>query len=190
MHDEHTTAPSTEAAEKLGYEDSDVSIPVLMRWGFFLAVFVGATYGIVLLVYFLLPRFTQPAANVGMDIARKVPAADMPQLQSDPVKDIKDYRRAEAKRTGGYGTWKDGDGKDVQYIPIDRAMQIVETKGLPIEGADAAKNDVTPPVVDRGFVDNPLPAEDNGKTAVPGKTGAANDASLDDRSFQKKSPGM
>ena len=190
MHDEHSTPHSTEHAEKLGYEVSDISIPVLMRWGFFLVVFVGITSIVVLGIYALfVPQYLNRSAYSVSAADRKTPAADVPQLQSDPVQDIKNYRRDEAARVEHYGKWKDGDGKDAQFIPIDRAMQIVEAKGLPIESADSAKNDVTPPAVDRGFVDNPLPNQ-SGNTPVNGKTGPENGGSLDDSNYQRHTPGM
>ncbi len=191
MHDEKTTAHSTEHAETLGYEDSDVAIPVLMKWGFSLAVFVGVTSLIVLGVYALLVRqFATRNEPVKLDIARRFPADGVPQLQVDPVKDIKNFRRDEKRHVTGQGVWKDGDGKDANYISIDRAMKIVEAKGLPIQSADASAKDVTPPAVDRGFVDNPLPAEDGGRSDVPGRTGTVNGVSPDDASFQQKLPGM
>ena len=187
MHDEHSTPHSTEHAEKLGYEDSDVSIPVLLKWGFFLVVFVGVTSVVVMGIYALLvPQFANRSANTAL--VRKLPAEDTPQLQPDPVKDIKDYRSREYAHIGGYGTWKDGDGKDVTYIPISRAMQIVEAKGLKIESPDDAKNDVTPPAVDRGFVDNPLP--DGSPAPIQGKVGQENGDSMDESSYSRHTPGM
>jgi hypothetical protein len=187
MHDEHTTPQSTEHAEKLGYEDTDISIPVLMKWGFFLVVFVGVSSIVVLGIYALLvPQYANRSANTAL--VRKIPAEDVPQLQPDPVKDIKDFRSRETAHITGYGTWKDGDGKDVNYIPISRAMQIVEAKGLPIESPDAAKNDVTPPAVDRGFLDNPLP--DGSPTPVQGKVGPENGDSMDESSYARHTPGM
>ena len=189
MHDEPSTSHSTEHAEKLGYEDSDISIPVLMKWGFFLVVFVGITSVLVLGIYALLvPQFLHRNANSVPAAQRRLPAADVPQLQPDPVKDIRDYRLAEKTHLTGYGTWKDGDGKDATYIPLDRAMQIVEAKGIPIQTADSAKSDVTPPVVDRGYVDNPLP--DGTQPGVQGKVGSENGASLDEPSYTRHPPGM
>lgn len=187
MHDEHATPHSTEHAEKLGYEDTDISIPVLLKWGFFLIVFVGVTSIVVLGIYALLvPQFVNRNANTAL--VRKLPAEDVAQLQPDPVKDIKDFRARETARISGYGSWKDGDGKDATYIPISRAMRIVEAKGLPVESPDAAKNDVTLPAVDRGFVDNPLP--DGTQPGVPGKVGPENGDSMDESSYTRHTPGM
>jgi len=193
MHDEHTTPHSTEHAEKLGYEDTDVSIPVLMKWGFFLAVFVGVTSVIVLGVYaMLVPQFMNKSANA--TLMRPALSEEVAQLQPDPIKDIKDFRSREAMRTGeggkgGYGTWKDGDGKDATYIPIERAMAIVEAKGLPIQTPESANNDVTPPAIDRGFVDNPLP-DQGGMPSVSGKVGKENGDSMDESSYTHHTPGM
>ena len=197
MHDEHSTPQSTEHAEKLGYEVADVSLSILMKWGIFLAAFVGVTSVIVLVIYaYLVPQYATRNAVTHLEIARPLPSADIPNVQPDPVRDIQKYRRDEAMRTGqdgveghGYGTWKDGDGKDVTYIPIKRAMEIVEAKGLPIASADSAKNDVTPPAVDRGFVDNPLP-DQGGNVPVSGKTGPENGDNRDESSYQRHTPGM
>lgn len=192
MHDEHTTPHSTEHAEKLGYEDTDVSIPVLMKWGFFLAVFVGITSIVVLGIYALLvPQYQHRSANT--TTMRQQMAENVAQLQPDPIKDIKVYRSREATRTGdggkgGYGIWKDGDGKDATYVPIARGMEMLEAKGLPIQTPESAKDDVTPPAVDRGFVDNPLP--DGTRPGVAGKVGKENGASLDETSYSHHTPGM
>jgi len=196
MHDEHTAPHSTEHAEKLGYEDTDVSIPVLMKWGFFLAVFVGVTSIVVLGVYALLvPQFQNRRANA--TLMRPALSEEVAQLQPDPIKDIKDFRHREAMRIGddnpkhnyGYGTWKDGDGKDATYIPIERAMAIIEAKGLPIQTPESANNDVTPPAIDRGFVDNPLP-DQGGMPSVSGKVGKENGDSMDESSYTHHTPGM
>lgn len=190
MHDEHSTPHSTEHAEKLGYEDSDVSLPVLLKWGFFLAVFVGATSLIVLLTYWgLVTQVTKRDLKEHAGVVRKVPAADVPQLQQDPVKDIQVFRREERARVEGYGDWKDGDGKEAKYIPIDQAMKLVADKGLPIQSEGSTQNDVTPPAVDRGFVDNPL-QDQGGQPSVPGKVGPDNGDSMDESSYTRHTPGM
>jgi hypothetical protein len=191
MHDEHSTPHSTEHAEKLGYEDSDVSIPVLMKWGFFLAVFVGVTSVVVLGLYAVfvpqLMKLVRPA-KPDTQVTRRLPPAGVPQVQADPVKDIQDFRRLEAARLTQYGFWKDGDNRNVQYIPLERAMQIVEAKGLPIQSAESARNDVTPPAVDRGYVNDPLP--DGTQPGVPGKVGVENGDTMDDSTYSRHTPGM
>lgn len=191
MHDEHSNPQSTEHAEKLGYEDTDISIPVLMKWGFFLVVFVGITSVIVLVLYaWLVPHFVDRIVKNGAEtpIVRRTLAADVPQLQENPVKDIKEFRSRETAHVTGYGIWKDGDGKDAQYIPLDRAMKIVGDKGLPIQSAGSAANDVTPPAVDRGFVDNPLP--DGTQPGVSGKVGPDNGDNMDETNYTRHTPGM
>lgn len=186
MHDEHSTPHSTEHSEKLGYEDSDVSLPILLKWGFGLAVFVGGTSVIVLLVYMGLAAINTRGS--GAAFQRPTLSADVPRLQADPEKDIKKFRADERTRLTHYGTWKDGDGKDAKFIPLERAMQIVEAKGLPIETAESAKDDVTPPAEDRGFVDNPLP--DGTQPPVNGKIGPQNGDSMDTPEFGHHTPGM
>lgn len=189
MHDEHSNPHSTEHAEKLGYEDTDISIPVLMKWGFFLMVFVGITSVLVMGLYaWFIPQYLHRNANTVSSAQRRLPAPDVPQLQPDPVRDIKDYRLREKAHVTGYGTWKDGDGKDAQFIPIDRAMQIVGAKGIPIQSAGSAANDVTPPAVDRGYVDNPLP--DGTQPSVLGKVGPENGANMDETNYTRHTPGM
>ena len=149
MHDAPITPHSTEHAEKLGYEDTDVAIPVLMKWGFFLVVFVGITSIVVLGIYALLvPQFQRRSANA--TTMRQPLSENVAQLQPDPIKDIKAYRSRESTRIGaggrgGYGIWKDGDGKDATYVPIARGMEMLEAKGLPIQTPESAKDDVTPP---------------------------------------------
>ena len=64
-----------------------------------------------------------------------------PALQTQPFKDLYMLRREETQRLDSYG-WVDKDG-GVARIPIDRAMEVLLQRGLPVR-PDAA--DTTHPV--------------------------------------------
>lgn len=61
-----------------------------------------------------------------------------PRLETDERTEINDFRRKEEDTLRTYG-WVDKDAGTIR-IPIDRAMQLIAERGLPVrpEGADAA----------------------------------------------------
>ena len=63
-----------------------------------------------------------------------------PRLQVSAPKDLKQYKAAQEEILNSYG-WVD-EKAGVVRIPIDRAMDILAQKGLPVRGGAAAKQGV------------------------------------------------
>ena len=63
-----------------------------------------------------------------------------PRLQVSAPKDLKQYKAAQEEILNSYG-WVDQKAGIVR-IPIDRAMDILVQKGLPVRGATPAKQGV------------------------------------------------
>ena len=157
MHDEHGPVEVSEESKALGYEVGDVSIPILLKWGLGLVVFFLITSFITLGIYKVLitwrteekPVFASQPGD--MAPAQAMRSAGIPVVQAEPIPDIKDFRATEDARVEGYGTWRDGDGKTANYMPLDRALQILEQRGLPAVEAGGTMpvrtntNAVTPP---------------------------------------------
>ena len=138
QHNHGSGGPSeVDIAESIraGYEKEDVLLPVLLKWGAFLAVFLVATSAFALILFTALQRPPfGPVAHLGTFIRteRAIPAAGVPILQDNPAGDprpdnnprkgidnIREFRREEEIRMREYAI-QDGD----IHIPIDRAMEI------------------------------------------------------------------
>lgn len=76
----------------------------------------------------------------GGDPAQTFPA---PQLQPDPTADLNKFRTREEQILSSYG-WVDKDNGVVR-IPIDRAMQLIEQRGLPVRVPGQPIPSVPPP---------------------------------------------
>jgi hypothetical protein len=67
-----------------------------------------------------------------------------PRLQSEPPTDLVRFKEAELRRLNGYG-WVNREA-GIAHIPVDRAIEIVVSKGLPTSGVPAERADaVSPP---------------------------------------------
>ena len=134
------------------FEQQDLGFrPILMFliWlGVILAVLALALKG----GYVLMDRYTaaqQPEvsplkAPVNPD-TRQVSKGDVkqfpePRLEEDERTELKDFRLKEEEQLGSYG-WVDQKAGTL-HIPIDRAMQLVVERGLPVRNEAAAPNKV------------------------------------------------
>jgi len=118
-----------------GYEKQDVSLSVLLRWGFGLGVFLIATsaFAMVLFVALQRPPFAAPAlAETSLRRQPIALAPNTPVLQDNPsgdpradnnprkgIDNIREFRRDEEIRMAEYAT-QDG----AIHIPIERAMEL------------------------------------------------------------------
>jgi hypothetical protein len=66
-----------------------------------------------------------------------------PQLQPAPPIDLVKFKQAELDRLNGFG-WVDRKA-GIAHIPIDRAIEIVASKGLPSSGAPPEKSEAAAP---------------------------------------------
>jgi hypothetical protein len=118
-----------------GYEKEDISIPVLLQWGFGLGVFLVATSAAAMILYIILqrPPFSPPSMNESVvRLQKQVPPPGTPIVQDNPAGDprpdnnpqkgidnIRQFRHDESVRMNEFAT-QDGN----IHIPIDRAMEI------------------------------------------------------------------
>ncbi len=136
----HNSDPHAEDKQNMGYEPRDVSLGVLIKWLIGLFVFVALSAVLALGTYFIL-TLHGGSGNVEWPQAsldeHNVPR-DLPVLQKNPVKDIKDFRLDEDKALTSY-RWVDAKA-GIAKIPVDRAMEIIAAKGLP-DKADNSKEE-------------------------------------------------
>jgi hypothetical protein len=118
-----------------GYEVTDIDsggmglVAVMLVLGLILCSIVSAFY------YYALSINTQRREGAILPpiptTERKFPA---PRLQVHPAEDLVDYQAREKEQLASYG-WVDRE-KGVVRIPIDRAMDLLVERGLPVRGEE------------------------------------------------------
>ena len=113
------------------YEATDVTVPPIAKA---LVVLVVGTAVVVALLYPLFTGFRSRMARadaapppMGRHEAGRLPAE--PRLQTTPLADLAAIRAEDQKLLTGYG-WVD-ESRGVVRIPIDAAMRMIATRGLP-----------------------------------------------------------
>jgi hypothetical protein len=119
------------------HEYKDISFKSIIRFVVVLAVLTVATCVLMWGMFEVLgerhegtPARPNPMAGSG----RQIPPA--PRLQVNEGADIHEFRRREDSMLNAYG-WLDR-GNGVAKIPIDRAMDLIATKGLPSAAGEPA----------------------------------------------------
>jgi hypothetical protein len=110
------------------FEHEDASPSALVKSGIFLAVLLTAVFLAMWGAYAVFMKMTPVGANASpMSDARILPPR--PRLQTDPQKEIHDYCEQQAATLDTYG-WIDQSAGIVR-VPIDRAIAMTISKGLP-----------------------------------------------------------
>jgi len=115
------------------YEPGDVNARALSKFGLTMGVLVlFFMFGL----YFVFRYFVEHEAEIGQPASRaalvnpqKQPPE--PRLQQYPARDMRDWRAKEDRILHQYA-WIDPD-KGIVQIPIDRAMDLLAQRGLPVE---------------------------------------------------------
>lgn len=121
------------------YEHTDIDPAIGYKFALWLTASMLVSFAIVYGAFWFFER----RATRADEAAQQYPlAADFerprptPALQTQPFMDVYTLRQGEAERLTSYG-WVDKDG-GVARIPIDRAMEVLVERGLPVR-PDAAK---------------------------------------------------
>lgn len=115
------------------YEHTDIDPAMGYKFALWLTVSMLVSFAIVYGTFWFFERRaerTDQAAQqypLARDFERPRPS---PALQTQPFMDIHTLRQGEANRLTSYG-WVDKDG-GVARIPIDRAMEVLLERGLPV----------------------------------------------------------
>jgi hypothetical protein len=134
-----TNMPSEQEIEKARaqrYERSDVQPSSLLKYGFWLAVVIFFS---ILGMRWLFGYFSKtqslgpPPSPFASSNFRVLPPS--PRLQPAPVTDLRNYRDAQQQELNSYG-WIDPHNGVVR-IPIDRAMDLLLQRGLPVRPGGA-----------------------------------------------------
>jgi hypothetical protein len=115
------------------YEHTDIDPAVGYQFALWLSVSMLLSFAIVYGAFWFFERRQTAADNVSrrfplaVDYARPQPT---PALQTQPFRDIHTLRQGEIEKLNSYG-WVD-QGAGVTRIPIDRAMDVILQRGLPV----------------------------------------------------------
>lgn len=142
MSDHSTSSGVSEAARAAGHEVTDAHAGPLARAGIALAVTILVGF-IGMLVMFRTLAYVQPLYDSEAEAHPLSESRSLhtgPRLQLDPPRQKVELREFEDKQLTGYD-WVDEDAR-VARIPIDRAIEILATTGLPQKaGSGAAATD-------------------------------------------------
>ena len=119
-----------------GHETSDINIRNLIISGVLLCclVIAGLLVSGVVFHYFVRHQGLGPPASPFENVRMLPPE---PRLQVSAPKDLEQYKAAQGEILNSYG-WVDQKAGIVR-IPIERAMDILVQRGLPVRGAAPAK---------------------------------------------------
>jgi hypothetical protein len=141
-------------AEEPRYEKRDANLPALLQFGFWLAIVIAvAVIGMKFTLNYFQRVMPEGKPASPMSDARTLPPA--PRLQVHPRQELHDYCTGQQQDVTSY-SWVDQQNGIVR-IPVDRAMELILERGLPVRPASQA------PVGSAGMhqvgsYDAPLPA--------------------------------
>jgi hypothetical protein len=122
-----------------GHETSDANVRnlIIFAVGLCLLVIAGLLVSKGVFHYFVGHQGLGPPASPFENVRMLPPE---PRLQVSAPKDLKQYKAAQEEILNSYG-WID-EKAGVVRIPIDRAIDILVQKGLPVRGATPPKGGV------------------------------------------------
>lgn len=123
------------------HEHTDIDPRIGYQFALWLAVSMFVSFGIVYGAFWFFEGKARSADAAGQlyPLAAAIPQREppLPNLQTQPFKDVYMMRQGENEKLTSYG-WVDKDG-GVTRIPIDRAMELMLQRGFPAraEGGNA-----------------------------------------------------
>lgn len=137
MHEDEESKNSPDPLAKLGYEESDFNAPKVAKGMLYFLLFSTGCIGFAwVILKFIAPDFWTIQPQISK---LRIPPA--PKLQNNVavVEDIHSVRRREYQMINSYG-WIDSQ-KGIVRIPIERAIDITLSRGLPTR-PNAASNSI------------------------------------------------
>ncbi len=153
-----------QASVSVGHELSDAEARPLAYAGLILAVIlILIGIGMAGTFYFFGKEQKLGPPATPFENARTLPP--LPRLQVDPKVELKEYRDSQRDILNSYG-WVDRSAGVVR-IPVDRAMELVIARGLPIRPNSAAP--VTERAAGSGIIPGPVESNDDAAASNTGK---------------------
>ena len=124
-HGQHAEPQSIDMLRKLGYESSDVSLGVLVKWIGYLFLFIGGTSLLTLLIYWVFVPSTKVDQASGATVGKLPPG--VPALQTHPRIDMREFHKLEEAKVSGYG-WVSKE-KGVAREPVNVTLERIAASG-------------------------------------------------------------
>jgi hypothetical protein len=129
----------------VAFESSDIDTRTILAYLFYLAVSVAAAFIVSIFIFRFLTNMAVdsdiPMAPVHRGIGPTVPNGPylqgVPYSPDDPQQDLRNKREADQTANDKYGWINQQAG--IAQIPVDEAMKIIVSKGLPALPAPAAE---------------------------------------------------
>ncbi len=131
-------ATSTNAAPHNGYEKSDASPRGLVAFVLIMAAILAATSLSLIWLFKHYERAENPGSFVAAPFAATHPLPPPPRIQPLPGVDMQSYYQSQQNLLNTYG-WVDKQNGIVR-LPIDRAMELLLQRGLPVRPAPSSQN--------------------------------------------------
>jgi hypothetical protein len=114
------------------YEHTDIDPNVGYKFALWLSVSMLVSVGIVYGAFYFFEGREKAASSAQVHplAVGQLKAPPIPNLQTQPFRDIHQLRQGEDEKLASYG-WVDKDG-GVTHIPIDRAMEVMLQRGFPV----------------------------------------------------------
>ncbi|MDX9975572.1 MAG: hypothetical protein RBU21_21480 [FCB group bacterium] len=162
MHDPHDDnyVPSQEDIDR-GYEQADLNAKSIAVFIVILSVVVILTGATMLGLYFVLGKQNLESEPPGSPLALTNEMPPEPRLQALPSVDLRQMRERDAVMLNTYG-WVSREAQVVR-LPVERAMQIVAERGLPVFP-------ITPPAQFQAPVSQVAPSPANPGSVEPAPT--------------------
>jgi hypothetical protein len=129
----------------VAFESSDIDTRTILAYMFYLAISVAAAFLVSVFIFRFLTKMAveshTPMIPVHRGIGPTVPSAPylqgVPYSPDDPQQDLRDKRAKDEAANEEYG-WIDQQ-TGIAQIPVEEAMKIIVSKGLPAVPAPAAE---------------------------------------------------
>jgi hypothetical protein len=153
-----------QASVSVGHELSDAEARPLAYAGLILAVIlILIGIGMAATFYFFGKEQKLGPPATPFENARMLPP--LPRLQVDPKMELKEYRDSQREILNSYG-WVDRAGGVVR-IPVDRAIELVLARGLPVRPGGAAPANER--AAGSGVIPGPVESNDDAPSNTSGK---------------------
>lgn len=140
-------ATSPKAAPRGGYERTDASPRGLLYFALIMASILAAIALSLIGLFNHFEKAENPGSFVAAPFAGTRPLPPAPRIQTDPGADMQSYRQSQENLLNTYG-WIDRQNGIVR-MPIDRAMELLIERGLPMRSTSASENGAPPQKGDR-----------------------------------------
>jgi hypothetical protein len=129
----------------VAFESSDINTRTILAYLFYLAISVAAAFLVSVFVFHFLTNMAAdsdtPLAPVHRGVGPTIPSEPhlqgVPYSPADPQLDLRDKREADEAANEKYGWTNQQAG--IAQIPVEEAMKIIVSKGLPAVAAPAAE---------------------------------------------------